>query len=280
MKRVLIVLPIVLASWFAVKAQVSTQTQPRNSKQTAQQEARLELNAAARAYVEGRFVEAQQHSERALALDPTSRTAPIFVARAIHAQYKPGDFTEENVAKTREAIEAYQRILQTSPQSEEAYKAIAYLYAATKQEELLREWLMRRALDGSVVAEKRAEAFTVLASKDWDCSFKITELPANHTTILTEDNKATIEYRMPSDPAEFEAAKRCAERGMQMVEAAIGLSPEDESAWSYKTNILLELAKIAEMNQQPDKRDEYRQESNAAQKRTTELAEKNRRARE
>jgi hypothetical protein len=53
---------------------------------------------------------------------------------------------------------------------------------------------------------------------------------------------------MPKAQAEFERAKECANRGLEMANMAITLTPEDESAWSYKTNILLELAKLAEMS--------------------------------
>src|SRR5918999_2561754 len=93
-----------------------------------------QLNEAARAYREGRFPEAEQHSREAAQLDPNNKTAPMFIARTIHAQYRPGVQTPENVQKAQQAIEAYQEILQRNPQDEEAYKAIAYLYGAIKED--------------------------------------------------------------------------------------------------------------------------------------------------
>src|SRR5919106_6739411 len=102
----------------------------------AEAQAKQELNEAARAYREGNFAEAQARSERALQLDPQNKTAPYFVARTIHAQYKPGDFTPENIAKARQAIIAYQRILDRLPSDDEAYKAVAYLYGALREDEL------------------------------------------------------------------------------------------------------------------------------------------------
>ena len=44
---------------------------------------------------------------------------------------------------------------------------------------------------------KRAEAYVVLASKDWDCSFKITELPSNKTTTVEAGNRAKVSYKKP-----------------------------------------------------------------------------------
>src|SRR6185312_1013250 len=110
--------------------------------------AKNQLNEAARAYHEGHFDEAEGYSRRALELDPNSKTAPLFIARSIHAQYRPGVQAPENIAKANEAIQAYQRILERDPKSDEAYKAIAYLYGATKEDEKLRSWISSRATDG------------------------------------------------------------------------------------------------------------------------------------
>jgi hypothetical protein len=223
------------------------------------EQSKKELNEAARAYREGNFSEAQQHSERALQLDPQSQVAPFFIARTIHAQYKPNDRTPENEAKAREALVAYQNILLRFPNDEEAYKAIAYLYGTLKEEELLRDWILKRAADVSIALEKRSEAYVVLASKDWDCSFKFTELPNSKSTTFDGQN-TVVSYRKPRDGSAFAEAQRCATRGLQMSEIAIALQPENESAWSYKTNILLELSKLAEMSGDvPQKTDLYKQ---------------------
>ena len=97
-----------------------------------------QLNEAAKAYREGHFPEAEQHSRRAAELDPNNKTAPMFIARTIHAQYRPGVQSPENIAKAQEAITAYQQLLANNPADEESYKAIAYLYEATHQDDKLK----------------------------------------------------------------------------------------------------------------------------------------------
>ena len=52
--------------------------------------AKNQLNEAARAYHDGHFEEAEQYSLRAHELDPDNKTALLFIARTIHAQFKPG----------------------------------------------------------------------------------------------------------------------------------------------------------------------------------------------
>jgi len=259
-----------LAIAIGLAAPLLAQT-PTPGSSEAKARARDELDEAAWSYRDGKFAEAQAHSEKALLLDPENKTAPFFVARTIHAQYKPGYFTPENVAKAREAIAAYRRIMERVPNNDEAYKAIAYLYGAIKDEELLREWLLQRALDVSVANDQRAETFTALASKDWDCSFKITELPAIKTTI-TRGNRSYVRYQMPKERVQFERASECANHGLEMANMAVVLAPENVSAWSYKTNILLELSKLAEMSGQIRQQREFRRQYEDALAETTRLS--------
>jgi tetratricopeptide (TPR) repeat protein len=237
--------------------------------------AKNELNEAARTYREGQFVEAEQHSRRALDLDPNNKTAPLFIARTIHAQYKNGVTTPENIAKAQEAIEAYRKILAADPTNEEAYKAIAFLYERLKEDAKLRDWIIARANDTRVEPDKRAEAYIVLASKDWNCSFQISDLPSNKVTTATP-GKVTVSYKKPKEQKDFDTAQMCVKRGLEEVENAIKFDPNSEGAWSYKTNLLLEAAKLAEMEGNTERKAELDKQREEAQKRTNQLSEANR----
>ncbi|HEX6716555.1 MAG TPA: hypothetical protein VF088_05560 [Pyrinomonadaceae bacterium] len=243
--------------------------------------AKNQLNEAARSYREGRFPEAEQHSREAARLDPDNKTAPMFIARTIHAQYRPGVQSPDNIAKAQEAIDAYQQILAKNPQDEEAYKAIAYLYGAIHEDAKLRQWISARATSDSTEPEKRSEAFVVLASKDWDCSFKITEQQGvKTTTIDPSTNKATVSYKKPKEQKDFDQAQMCVKQGLTEAENAIKFDPNNESAWSYKTNLLLEASKLAEMDGKPDQKAQYQKDYEAALKRTTELSVANQKRKE
>jgi tetratricopeptide (TPR) repeat protein len=236
--------------------------------------AKNEINEAARAYKAGKFAEAEQHSKRALELNPDDKNAPFFIARTIHAQYKPGVDTPENQQKAREAIEAYKKLLDKDPNNEEAYKAIAALYGALKEEETQRQWIMQRATKDSVDPKLRAEAYTVLASQDWNCSYGITELPDSKQTV-NKDGKPTIQYKKPKEQSDFEKAQQCVARGLEEAEKAISLDPDNETAWSFKTNLLLESAKLAEMDGKMEDKAKFNQQAKEAQDKTTQLSEQN-----
>ena len=54
---------------------------------------------------------------------------------------------------------------------------------------------------------------------------------------------------------------------------AIKYDPNNENAWSYKTNLLVEAAKIATMNGEADKSSQYERQAEVARKRDAELVE-------
>jgi tetratricopeptide (TPR) repeat protein len=72
--------------------------------QTDADAARAEVVEGARLYRAGQFVEAERHFRRGLELDPTRRNTRLFIARAIHQQYKLGDTSPENVAMAERAL--------------------------------------------------------------------------------------------------------------------------------------------------------------------------------
>jgi len=241
--------------------------------------AKNQLNEGARLYKSRQYAEAQQHFERAIELNPDQKIARFFRARAIHSQYKPGVEQEQNVAKAREAIRAYQEYLQIEPNSDEAYNAIVYLLRAIKDEQQEREWLVQRANLETAPPEKRSQAYTVLASKQWQCSYNITEQKENMQTVMQGD-KAIIQYKKPKEQKDYDEAVKCATEGLQLADRALSLDPNSEQAWSYKTNLLLEMVKLAKMNNDTAKAEEYQKQADAAQQRTTQLNEENKRRRE
>ena len=235
--------------------------------------AKNELNEGAGAYKAGKFVEAQQHFEKALELDPGQKNAPIFIARSIHAQYRPGVVTPENIDKAKAAIAAYQKVITNDPSNDDAFNAVAYLYRQIKEEDSESKWLMARANLESAPKEKRSDAFTVLASKRWNCSFEITEQKENKATVM-KDGKPIIQFKK-GNQEDFDKARGCAMEGLKLVEQAISLNPDNESAWSYKTNLLREMAKFAEMENNTEEKAKYEQQAAQALERNTELNKQN-----
>lgn len=269
MKSLLIVVILVGGS-LTVKGQAPSQSPSQGTVRTT---ASQDLNEAARAYREGNFEDDLRFSQRALSTDPSNKTAPLFIARILHRQYKPKDESPLNLAKAREAIGAYQRILADQRDNEEAYKAIASLYGAIKEDELQRQWIMQHAADTSFSPERRAEAYVVLASKAWQCANTITDLPANKETISGEKS-LIVHYRRPTDNADFLKAQECVQNGLDLAEMAVTLTPDNLAAWSYKMNLLHERLKLVEMDETVGEKTLVTKEIEEARRRTDELSAK------
>ena len=228
------------------------------------------LNEGARAYKDGRFDEAEEKFRHAYEMDPSQKLAPLFIARAVQQQYKPGVDTPENVEKAKRAIEAYKQVLTAEgaepKHKEDAFNAIAYLYRQMRDEGAEEQWLLQRANDSNALPAKRSDAYTILASKQWDCSYNITEQKENKETIDKKEQGVVVQYKKPSDPNEFTKAMGCIDKGMELVGKAIEQNKENPAAWSYKTNLLRERAKLAQMDGKADEKARYDAEANDAEK--------------
>jgi hypothetical protein len=237
--------------------------------------AKNSLNEGAKAYRAGDYKMAEQKFRESYELDPTQKNAPTLIARAIMQQYKPGVEKPENAQKAQAALEEYQKILGNDPNNEEAFNAIVYLYRQTKNEEKEREWLVQRANLSTVPNEKRAVANIILASKQWDCAYEITE-----GNKQTDPVKATIKYVKPANQADFEKALGCVREGLKLAEQAISLDAANPNAWSQKANLLREMSKLAEMDGNATQKDEYEKQFQDALAKHTQLSDEVRKKKE
>jgi tetratricopeptide (TPR) repeat protein len=235
--------------------------------------AKNELNKVAQNYKEKKFAEAEKHAKRALELDPYNENAPVFIARTIHAQYRKGVDSPENVAKANEAITAYRELAKKDPNNDEAFTAVTVLLGSLGKPDEQRQWVEDRANNGSVEPKKRADALAFLASKDWDCSNQVTDAPANQQKV-EKGTTVMLVYVKPKDTAEYDKAVRCMTVGLEKAENAIKLDNDNEKAWSQKYNLLLEAKKLAQMDEKTEKAQEIAKQAEEALKRTQELYEK------
>ncbi|MGI9066619.1 MAG: hypothetical protein ACR2HX_09475 [Pyrinomonadaceae bacterium] len=198
-----------------------------------------ELHAGARSYEAGQFGAAQQHFEKAVALDPAYRYTELLIARALHAQYRPGDQSGANIALARKAISIYKKYLTIDPQSETAFGSVASLYGSIRENELQRLWLLERAKLESAPKDQRAECYIVLASQKWSCSF---ELGDKLTDI---------------DAKSLAVARQCVLDGLELLQRAIALDAANDLAWFYKAPLLREMAKVGEKEGGTSSRSRY-----------------------
>lgn len=243
--------------------------------------ARNALNEGTRAFKDGRFDEAEQKFRYAYELDPEMTNAPFFIARAAHQQYKPGVDSDENRQKAERAIAEYQKVLEIPDVEnrfkEDSFNAIVYLYRQLKDEKSEEDWLMRRAGDDRAPAGKRADAYTVLASKKWDCSYSITELPENKDTVKDKPGDSQYKIKKPED---YSKAKQCIDEGLKLVDEALKLDENNTSALANQVNLLREQAKLAQSDGNQKLHDDISARADTLEKRQKELLDQKKAAEE
>ena len=153
-------------------------------------------------------------------------------------------------------IAAYAKVLASDPGDAEAASAIAELY-----EQIDRPRLQDLAADETVPKEVRKRIYVRLASKSNTCANDITETSRTEVNIR---GQRSYRYHMPPNKADLQKGLTCAREGLDLIEKAIALAPNDESAWSYKTSLLIQTARFAEMEQHADEKIAYAKQSDQA----------------
>lgn len=108
---------ILLASFLPAGA---AQDEPKTAAST-------ELSAGVQAFRQANYEEAVGHFEQAVALDPQSVTAHLYLATAYAQTFVPGVDTPENVVWATKALNQYREVLQLRPSDVISLKGIAYL---------------------------------------------------------------------------------------------------------------------------------------------------------
>jgi tetratricopeptide (TPR) repeat protein len=241
--------------------------------------ARNALNEGVRAYKEGQFAEAEQKFRQAYELDPSEKNAPLFIARAIQQQFKPGVTSPENIEIGNRAIAEYQKILDKDPNNEGAFNTIVYLYGQMKNDDKVTQLLTQRASMTSITPAERAKSLVVLASKQWQCSYDITEQKENKQTE-EKGGKMLVHYKKPANQADFDKANQCATDGLALANQAVSLDPNNANAWSQKANLLREKSKLAEMAGDAKAHDDYDNQATQARDTQAKLAQEDQKRKE
>jgi len=254
--------------------------------------ARKNLVDGSKAYKDRKFPEAEQLFRDAVGRDPKGdyvegRTAQLFLARTLHSEFI-GD--RSNKAKAEAAIAEYQKSLVQDPNDQSSYKAIASLYENLQRTDDWLDWVTKRSQNQSIPPEQRAEALTSLAAKKNTCANDITDTEQTKKTI-TKDGKQAFQFVKPANQADYDTLKKCIDEGTALIDQAVALETPQvknaksidikgmkdaelkkaqdmlkvfESARSYKTSLLIQNMRLAEMDGRTPDKDRFKAESDTA----------------
>lgn len=269
--------------------------------------ARKDLVDGAEAYKNKKFDQAEALFRDAIARDPEQKTAQLFLARTLHSQYaadrEKKDKAEAAIAEYKKTIEEYKKTVADNnalltgdrpPCGYSAYEirkmpdnqkaafdaftilrdslgAVANLLDSLQKSDERLQWLTHWGEDASLPGCLRASAYNSLAAKENTCANDITELPSVKKTV-TKDGKPTFVFSKPEKPEDYESLKQCIQRGTELVNKAVELDSSSDSIWSYKTSMLIQNMRLAEMEGRTADKDNFKAEADAAKTKFTELA--------
>lgn len=244
------------------------------------------------AYKERKFNVAEDLFRKAAARDPQGTTeegriAQVFLARTLHSRYI-GDRKQTELAE--QAIAEYKKALAINKDDQSSYKAIASLYENLQKPDDWKQWVTARSEAGDIKPEYKAEALTNLAAKQNTCANEISDTPATKKTVK-KDGKDVYQFVKPANDADLQKLKACVQDGSQLIEKAVALEPEAvraplpadlksltddqiktklelvkpfESARSYRSALLMQSSRLAEMEGRDADRDRLKTEADKA----------------
>ena len=133
--------------------------------------ARDQLNKGVSAYKNAHYEEAINHFQQAVELDPSLLNARMYLATAYAQQYIPAVDSPDNVRMAQQAIEQYQKVLDSNPAREQkvnSAKGIAYLYLNMKKFDEAKKYY-RMASD---VDPNDPEPYYSVGVIDWTASYQ------------------------------------------------------------------------------------------------------------
>lgn len=206
-----------------------------------------EIRAGILAYQFSNYQGAAEHFQAALKIDPTSTQARVLLANSYAQQYIPGDESAANTELATQAIGEFKTVLKDDPTDQQRYRStvsIASLSLNLKRWDDAREYYMK-AIE---LNPDDAHNYFSMAVIDWTLAYP--------PRVKLRDEMHLSESEMISDPAACASlrtqSQHYVEDGIESLEKALQLQPDDDDAMAYMNLLYRERAEYE--CDQPDAR--------------------------
>ncbi len=206
--------------------------------------ARDQLNKGVKAYKDNHYEQAIDHFQQAVQLDPGLIVARMYLATAFVSQYIPGVDSPDNLHTAQQAIDEYQKVLDTNPSRDQkvtSAKGIAYLYLNMKKwDDAKKYYRMASDLDPN-----DAEPYYSVGVIDWTACYqprmeeraKLGLKPDEHLSAKNKDQKKVCEELKAKNSATIQ-------EGIDSLNKAITLRPDYDDAMAYMNLMYRERADV------------------------------------
>jgi tetratricopeptide (TPR) repeat protein len=189
---------------------------------------RDQLTKGVQAFKSARYEEAVNHFQNAIALDPKSEDAKLYLATAYSYQVVPNLDTPENMAIAQKALDGFNAVLANHPNDLTALKQIASINRNIKKFDVAKEYEKKVI----AVAPNDSEAYYTVGFVDWVLAYK------NAVTILAADGMTDAGDGNPKKSKgacqKLQAANTdLVNEGLQYLNKAVELNPTYDDAMQY-----------------------------------------------
>lgn len=190
---------------------------------------RDQLVKGVQAFKNARYEEAVSNFQNAIALDPTSEDAKLYLATAYSYQVVPNLDTPENLKTAQKALDGFNQVLAKDPNDLTALKQIASINRNTKKLDVAKEYEKKVI----AVAPNDAEAYYTIASIDWNTEHYKNTVPILAADGLTDDGNGNVK-KSKGACAKLQAANTAlVDESLQYLKKAIELNPTYDDAMAY-----------------------------------------------
>src|ERR1700722_18393834 len=206
--------------------------------------ARDQLNKGVKSYKDNHYEEAIGHFQQAVQLDPSLMNARMYLATAFVSQYIPGVDSPDNMRTAQQAIEEYQKVIDSNPSRDQKVNSatgIAYLYLNMKKWDDAKKYY-RMASDAD---PNDPEPYYSVGVIDWTACYqprmeeraKLGLKPEEHLSAKNKDQKKVCaELKEKNGPA--------IQEGIDSLNKAISLRPDYDDAMAYMNLMYRERADV------------------------------------
>ena len=193
--------------------------------------ARDQLNKGVNAFRGAQFQQAIDHFQQAATLDPNLLNARLYLAMSYFQQYAPGGDSQDNVKIGKQAVDAFDNVLEVDANNATALAYIGLLYYNMKDFDKAKEYEQRRAQ----AQPNDPEPYYWIGVIDYDHCLR------NQATVRNSDAKlATLNASGELLPLPeklrtglFDKNHSQVDEGMQALQKAIELRPNYNDAMAY-----------------------------------------------
>ena len=200
--------------------------------------ARDQLNKGVAAYRNAQFQQAIMHFKNAVDLDPTLLNARLYLATAYRQQYIPGGDSEDNVQIANQAISSFEDVLKMDPNNLTAISSIAQTYYDMKKFDQAKEYQRRRLK----IEPGNPEPYYWIGVIDWAIAYPRAQQVRKDLNIAFPPDPTKPGILKPIPEKERAALEEqnstVVDEGIQAIQKAIDLKPNDADAMAYM-NLLL-----------------------------------------